>query len=78
MFTNSFFESSETIHTIYLCLLAAEKSIKMPIKHSKICHRKHMSTVDNMLIINGLITHCINNNKYLYCASWISPKPLTT
>ena len=26
--------------------------------------RKHMGTVDSL---NGLITHCINENKYLYC-----------
>ena len=28
--------------------------------------RKHMSTVDNVFILNGLITHCINNKEYLY------------
>ena len=27
--------------------------------------RKHMSTVDNIFVLNGLITHCLNNN--LYC-----------
>ena len=26
-----------------------------------------MNTADNIFVINGLITHCINNNKYLYC-----------
>ena len=29
--------------------------------------RKHMSTIDNSFVLNGLITHCINNNEYLYC-----------
>ena len=29
--------------------------------------RKHMSTIDNIFVLNGLITHCINNNEYLYC-----------
>ena len=29
--------------------------------------RKHMGTVDNIFVLNGLITHCINENKYLYC-----------
>ena len=29
--------------------------------------RKHMSTIDNIFVPNGLITHCINNNEYLYC-----------
>ena len=29
--------------------------------------RKHMSTVDNIFVLNGLITHCINNSEYLYC-----------
>ena len=29
--------------------------------------RKHMSTVDNVFVLNGLITHSINNNEYLYC-----------
>ena len=29
--------------------------------------RKHMSTVDNIFVLNSLITHCINNNEYLYC-----------
>ena len=29
--------------------------------------RKHMDTIDNIFILNGLITHCINNNEYLYC-----------
>ena len=29
--------------------------------------RKHMSTVDNIYVLNGLISHCINNNEYLYC-----------
>ena len=23
-------------------------------------------TVDNILVLNGIITHCINKNKYLY------------
>ena len=26
-----------------------------------------MGTVDNIFVLNGLITHCINENKYLYC-----------
>ena len=26
-----------------------------------------MSTVDNIFVLNGLITHCINSNEYLYC-----------
>ena len=26
-----------------------------------------MSTIDNIFVLNGLITHCINNNEYLYC-----------
>ena len=30
--------------------------------------RKHMSTIDNIFVLNGLITHCINNNEYLYCS----------
>ena len=29
--------------------------------------RKHMSTIDNIFILNGLITHCINSSGYLYC-----------
>lgn len=29
--------------------------------------RKHMSTIDNIFVLNGLITHCINNNENLYC-----------
>ena len=29
--------------------------------------RKHMSTIDNIFVLNGIITHCINNNEYLYC-----------
>ena len=29
--------------------------------------RKNMSTVDSIFVLNGLITHCINNNEYLYC-----------
>ena len=29
--------------------------------------RKHMSTIDNIFVPNGLITHCIDNNDYLYC-----------
>ena len=29
--------------------------------------RKHMSTIDNIFVLNGLKTHCINNNEYLYC-----------
>ena len=29
--------------------------------------RKHMSTVDNVFVLNGLITHSINTNEYLYC-----------
>ena len=29
--------------------------------------RKHMSTVDNIFVLSGLITHCINNNEHLYC-----------
>ena len=29
--------------------------------------RKLMSTVDNIFVLNGLITHCLNNNDYLYC-----------
>ena len=29
--------------------------------------KKHMSTIDNIFVLNGLITHCINNNEYLYC-----------
>ena len=29
--------------------------------------RKHMSTVDNIYVLNGLISHCINDNEYLYC-----------
>ena len=29
--------------------------------------RKHMSTVDNIFVLDGLITHCINSNEYLYC-----------
>ena len=29
--------------------------------------RKHMSTIDNIFVLNVLITHCINNNEYLYC-----------
>ena len=27
-----------------------------------------MGTLDNIFISNNLITHCINNNKRLYCA----------
>ena len=30
--------------------------------------RKHMSTIDNIFILSGLITHCLNNNETLYCA----------
>ena len=26
-----------------------------------------MSTIDNIFVLNGLITYCINNNEYLYC-----------
>ena len=26
-----------------------------------------MSTIDNIFVLNGIITHCINNNEYLYC-----------
>ena len=29
--------------------------------------RKHMSTIDNILVLNGLIAHCINNTEHLYC-----------
>ena len=29
--------------------------------------RKHMSTIDNIFVLNGLITHCINSSEYLYC-----------
>ena len=29
--------------------------------------RKHMSTIGNIFVLNGLITHCINNNEYLHC-----------
>ena len=29
--------------------------------------RKHLSTVDNIFVLNGLITNCLNNNDYLYC-----------
>ena len=29
--------------------------------------RKHMSTVDNIFVLSGLITHCININEHLYC-----------
>ena len=27
----------------------------------------HMSTIDNIFVLNGITTHCINNNEYLYC-----------
>ena len=30
--------------------------------------RKNMGTVDNIYILNGLITHVLNQNKKLYCA----------
>ena len=30
--------------------------------------RKCMGTVDNIFILNNLITHCLNNNESLYCA----------
>lgn len=30
--------------------------------------RKHMSTIDNIFILNSLINHCLNNNERLYCA----------
>ena len=30
--------------------------------------RKRMGAIDNILILNNMITHCINNNEYLYCA----------
>lgn len=29
--------------------------------------RKHISTVVNIFVLNGLITHCLNNNERLYC-----------
>ena len=29
--------------------------------------RKHMGTVDNIFVLNGLSTHCLNENRYLYC-----------
>lgn len=29
--------------------------------------RKNMGTVDNIFVLNGLITHCLNENKHLYC-----------
>ena len=29
--------------------------------------RKHMSTIDNIFVLNGLIAHCINNTEHLYC-----------
>ena len=29
--------------------------------------RKHMSTIDNVFVLNSLITHCINNKEHLYC-----------
>ena len=29
--------------------------------------RKHMSTIDNIFELNGLITHCFNSREYLYC-----------
>ena len=29
--------------------------------------RKHMGTIDNIFVLNGLITHCINSSEYLYC-----------
>ena len=28
---------------------------------------ENMGTVDNIFVLNGLNTHCINENKYLYC-----------
>ena len=37
--------------------------------------RKHMSTVDNVFVLNGLITHSINNNEYLYCCVVDFTKP---
>ena len=30
--------------------------------------RKNMSTVDNIFVLNSLITHVLNQNKQLYCA----------
>ncbi|MCG8047978.1 MAG: reverse transcriptase family protein, partial [Candidatus Thiodiazotropha endolucinida] len=30
--------------------------------------RKNMGTVDNIFVLNSLISHCLNNNEYLYCA----------
>ena len=30
--------------------------------------RKNMSTVDNIFVLNSLITHVLNQNKKLYCA----------
>ena len=28
---------------------------------------KHVCTINNIFVLNGLITHCINNNEYLDC-----------
>ena len=30
--------------------------------------RKGMSTIDNIFILNGLISHCLSNNRKLFCA----------
>lgn len=29
--------------------------------------REHMGAVDNIFVLDGLITHCLNENRYLYC-----------
>ena len=40
--------------------------------------RKHMSTLDNIFVLNGIITHCINSSEYLYCCFVDFTKALIT
>ena len=40
--------------------------------------RKHMSTIDNIFVLNGLITHCINSSEYLYSCFVDFTKALVT
>ena len=40
--------------------------MKLILKHRRVLE-KNMSTLDNIFVLNGLITHCINSSEYLYC-----------
>ena len=37
-----------------------------------------MGTVDNIFILNSLVTHCLNNNEYVYCANLSTSPRLST